>query len=490
MKLIITESQFINLIEYDSNKKLNESVSDVVYHYTYAPNLVNILKTNTINLAPSYGISVDQSLNYNKLFSLSLTTARNSVTGYHSSGKNPDNAKGKVRLQMDGRELNYNYKSKHVDYWQYPRTKEFTKNGGSYDEMEERIISDKNYIPNANRYITAIEIFIDERQMKYYYEIQRLAKEYNIPCYFYNNGRDFNYSLKQNAVQLPTEYEQTDEYNPNSTDEEKKMNTIMKIIKLAAIVSYGNLTLKNKILEYAKQNGYDVEKLNTDIDERIKAMKYSYLGSPSDYMMSELRSVISAEVGNNRSTTDNFIRYVLMLMGRDMKKNGLNTINDYIWYKAYIGKKTQKQFNEQFYKKILTVIDTSYNKYVEELNSRSFYDNQEEYHDGNVMEIPEFKTQFDKIITNVKNYYKKKIMSNDDMFKYYFYFTYTEIMQYFNLHEYDYEFAKDLIDYENSNLNKYDIESAIRNIIAEVSGFAIEEIKRMQDEYITQQNRD
>jgi hypothetical protein len=64
MKIIITEEQFGKLIKQD----LNESVSDIVYHYTNVNHLIGILETNKINLAPSYGIGADQSLNYNKLY--------------------------------------------------------------------------------------------------------------------------------------------------------------------------------------------------------------------------------------------------------------------------------------------------------------------------------------------------------------------------------------------------------------------------------------
>lgn len=486
----------INKSEFNENTNtklknlIKESVSDVVYHYTRIYNLVNILKTNKINLSPSYGIGADQSLNYNKLYSLSLTTARNSATGYHSTGKNEKNAKGKIRLEMNGRELNYNYKSKHVDYWQYPRTKEITQMSGSYDEMEERIITDKNQISPANRYISAIEIYVDERQFKTYHEIEQLAKNLNIPCYFYDNGKDFNFSIKKNAIKLPDTYDETDEYNPNYTEEELEHRTLIYIKRIAGIISYKDDNIKNKILKYAQENGFNVKKVNKLIDEDINSINYNYLAYPQDYLMRELELVISSEIGNSRSISDEFVRYVIKLLGYDMKTRNIKTIKDYIWYKAYIGKKTQKQFNEQFYKKILTVIDSKYNEYLNDLNNRSFVDISGEYYGDNVIKmVPEIKTNLDNIINEIKKYYKEKILSNDDMFKYTFYFAHSEIKTQLNLENRDYQFAKDVIDYNESNLNEYNIKNVINYMLYEVSDFAALEIKKMQEEYSAQHNR-
>jgi hypothetical protein len=391
---------------------------------------------------------------------------------------------------MNGRELNKNYKSKHVDYWQYPRTKEITQNGGSYDEMEERIISDKNKIAPASRYISSIEIFINDAQIKNYHIVKQLADKLNISCYFYNNGRDFNFSLKKNAIELPVDNGQDDNYNPNYTEEELKHKSLMLISKLAPLASYGDEDIKNKIMEYAKANGFDINRVAQIIDERIKTLKYSYLGSPQEYMMRELELVTNAEISNSRSTSDEFMRYVIKLIGYDMKKRGIKTVKDYIWYKAYIGKKTQKQFNEELYKATMNVIDKNYSEQINELRDRSWIDTQEEYHDGNVIQVvPEVKIQLDKLIMQIKKYYKDKILTNDDMFKYSFYLAFGEIKQYLNLKEIDYEFAKDSIDYENSNLDKYDLERVISYTLAYTSDFVMDQIKVIQDEWMTQQNR-
>lgn len=485
MKLIITEQQFTNLIKY----RLNESVSDVAYHYTNATSLVNILKTNKIFLTPSYGIGADQSINYNKLYSLSLTSARNTATGFRATGKNSQYAEGRIRLEMNGRELNHNYKSKHVDYWQYPRTKEMTQNGGSYDEMEERILSDKNEISPASRYITAIEIFIYEPQLQNYKQIKELAEQLNIPCYFYNNGRDFNFSIKKNAVELPENIDQSEDRN--IPEEEKKINAVIKAHKLGGLISYKDENLKNKLIKYASDNGYDADRLTKLITDRVSTLKYSYLGSPQDYMMRELELVTTSDIQNYRSEPDKLIRYAIQLLGYDMKKKGLKTIKEYVWDKAYLGKKTQKQFNEQFYNKMLKAIDTNYKIQLDELKDRSFYDHEGNYNDGNVIElVPEVKTQLDRVIGLIKNYYKEKILTNDDMFRYSFYFAYTEVIQYLNLNNMDYEFAKDQIDYSESNLDANDIWRVIRYTLANTTDFAMDEIKAIQEENMVQQNRD
>lgn len=469
---------------------LTESVSDVVFHFTYAHNLLNILKTNKINLSPSYGVEADNALNYNKLFSLSLTTARNSATGYHSSGKNPENAKGKVRLQMNGRELNYNYKSKHVDYWQYPRTKSFTQSGTSYDEMEERIVTDKNEIKPANRYITLIEIYINEEDINRYKQIKEYADKLNIPCYFYTNGKDFNFSIKKNAVDINTYQNNPEgEFNLNRTQEEQKQHDIRDIVKLGALLIYKDDNLKNKLFQYAKQNNYDIQKLEKLLTDRINTMNDSYMRYPDSYLTRELELVIGAELSGSRQSKNELLRYVIKILGYDMKKRKFENIKEYINYKMYIGKKTQQQFNKELYQKSVNIIDSKFNEVLQNLNNYSFYDTNGNYHQNNVINIvPELKNQLTNIITKIKNYYKEKIMSNDDMFKYTFYYHYGEVKDKLNINKINYQLASDYIDYENSTLGEYEIKNVILYTLYEVSDFIDKEIPNIQEEYRQQYN--
>jgi len=479
MRIIITENQFKQLI--------NESMSDVVFHYTRLDGLISILQTNKINLSPSYGIGADQAVNYNKLFSLSLTTARNSATGFFGSGKNQEASQGRIRLEMNGRELNYNYKSKHVDYWQYPKTKDITQNSTSYDEMEERLLSDKNQISPANRYISAIEIHIDKSQYDRYHIVKQLAEKLNIPCYFYDNGKNFNYSIKAKAVELPETYQTTDRYNPNYTEEQLKSRTISNVYRLAAFVSYKNDVIKNKILQYAKENNFNVADLQNKIEEDIKNLKYEYLNNTIDYKMTELTYRIQNNIGEYRSTTDEFIRYVIKLIGYDMKKNNIKNIHQYTYYKANIGVRTQKQFNEILYKKSVQIINDQYNKQLIELNEISFYDHNMKYHEGDVInKYPEVKIQLDKIIEIIKNYYKNHILNNDDMFKYGSNLMYTEIMNDLKVKEFSYDFAKNEIDYDESRLSPNDVWNVVKYTIAYSVDLINKEIDSVKEEYQNQ----
>lgn len=476
---------YANSIEESKGHKkttLNESVSDVVFHYTSPRSLLNILKTNKIYLTPSYGIEADRRLNYNKLFSLSLTTARNPATGYHSSGKNLENAKGRIRLEMNGRELNYNYKSKHVDYWQYPRTKDYTKNGGSYDEMEERIISDKNEMYPASRYIKTIEIFIYEEQIKVYHKIKQMADSLNIPCYFYNNGKDFSFSIKKNSVELP-EYE-------DESDKEEYVHDEMSsgyVYKIAAIASYKDESVKNKIIETAKENKLDTDEVNNSIEENIKNFEYYYLRSKDKYSLAELTETIGNAIKMGRNSSNRFIRSVIKIIGYDIKKRSAKSIRDYIEYKAYIGIKTQKIYNKELFDFTMKKIDAIYNDNLTAINEYSFYLATGDYHYGGVTTVvPKFKYEMDNLLLEIKRYYKNKILSNNDMFRYTFYFSYLEVYDELGLDKRKYEFANDTIDYDESTLDESRIKRHIRFIISNVSDEIENKIKEIKEEYIKQ----
>ena len=98
-------------------------------------------------------------INNNKLYALSLTSSRHSDVGYAQSLPK----RQLVRITMDGDSLNNNYKSKRVDYWQRPKDPKdpmyndthspkgdaLYKQISRQDELEDRLISDKNTIKNV-----------------------------------------------------------------------------------------------------------------------------------------------------------------------------------------------------------------------------------------------------------------------------------------------------------------------------------------------------
>lgn len=470
MKIIINEAQFKAV-----TKVLAESVSDKVYHFTYTPIVLNILKTNQIYLSPSFGIGADNNVNYNKTFSLSLTTSKSSKVGYGSSrGSN-----GLVRIEFNGRELNYNYKSKHIDYWQYKRTPEFMKQE-SGNEMEERILSNKNTIAPATRYITKIDILnkdgfntngIDG-------QIKTLADSLNVPCYFYTDVNSFNYEIIKNAVNPP----QVGETEP---EEDAGNNTFSYMAKeLAALISYKDDKMRQKILSYTDKQGIDNAFVNTEIDKKLQNLVYNYFAQDD---LGTLSQLIASTIGNNRATTNTLNRFFIHAFASDMKKHNCKTILDYLKYKYYIGKKTQKQFNEEFYNEITKIIDKEFVYRSNILNGLSFYTIDGEYVDGNILqEIPDVKTGLLRIVNNIKEYCANYILNNNDMFRYPYELSSYDIRDNLQLKSIDYFFSKDLIDYDSSTYTGRDAQDVISYIVYAINDAYPKIIERLQAEYRAQ----
>lgn len=454
----------LNLLVEDIIK---ESVSDKVWHYTRPTSMLDILKTNKINLTPSFGMSADKALNYNKNFSLSLTTTKNPNIGFNSGYNKTD----RVRIEFDGRELNYNFKSKHVDYWQYPRTKDFTSgNGSSYDEMEERIISDKSEIKPITRYIKAIEVFIEvgnNRFIQTYKDVKKYADELNIPCYFYVTNKDFSYSITKNAVDINNYESREVDDDYKISDEHEKTYSLIYSSEIAALISYKDDNLKNKILDYSKQLGLDSTNFGERIDKRMDTLRWNYLSYFNDVRARDLELSTQSTIQNNRASTDKLVRYVIWLLGSDMKKNKCNSITEYIRYKVYIGKKTQQQFASDLSNGFEKKINLTYDKYIQELNENRFETIDGDYYEGNITRVvPDVKKELDRIIYQVKEYVKEWLTTDDNMFYGKFKVASVNVKDVLKLsqNERDYEFEKDVIDYHTNYSQRLDSNDIYRVI--------------------------
>lgn len=200
---------------------LFESLSDIVFHSTRIPNLINILKTNTFVLSTSLGTASDKDLDipgYDFYMSLS-----NVKEGGYDKGMSPD-----VKLVLDGRKFNQRYKSKPVEYWgstyhnaareraekliasQGSLSKSQIKEQTRYDENESRLFSTKSTIPNAKSYIKEIHILFDRNPRKSTVEeLMKVAGD--IPIYSYVNQDDFATMNKAKSTKMNIE-----EYEPES----------------------------------------------------------------------------------------------------------------------------------------------------------------------------------------------------------------------------------------------------------------------------------
>jgi len=168
---------------------LNETFE--LYRLEHLDNIIKTLRDNKIYLTPSTapGMGYEDKLNQGKGFYLSMM--RSKWGNYAKGGpytKHDFKLNDSVIVHFDGQALEYNYKIVPVDYWQ---------DGPTRSENEERLISDKQYIPNASRYIIDIFVFMNaeypDNQEYYktnYHEMDMLAKKRNINTYYYGKGEE------------------------------------------------------------------------------------------------------------------------------------------------------------------------------------------------------------------------------------------------------------------------------------------------------------
>lgn len=469
-----------NIVRNIVKKELIESVSDKVYHFTSTNSMFNILKNNEILLSPSYGINSDATINYNKLYSFSMTTSPNSAIGFKGDSKPILLA----RIEMNGRELNYNYKSKHVDYWRASRDPK--KYNTLYDishanEMEERLLSNKDKITPASRYITKIDIIIrDYKYVDVCHKIKELADKHGIPCYFYNDPKSFNYSIIKNTIELPE--------IPKDivTNDYKHQRMDYDAMELLTLVSYKDNDLKQVIISDLEK--FNVENAKEKINSKISNMKSNYFSYGLDeYQINQLSKIIETNIQNNRSTTDELNRYAIRMLGNNMRKAKCRTIKEYIKYKINIGKKSQEQYNKELYETIVKLINQEYQNELTQLNQYSFNTIQGDYYESNVIKyVPELKVELDKIINSIKQYIKKYVMNNNDMFQHSYLLSKEAIEENLDLKKIDYHLANNIIDYNISTIGANSIKTTIYYVLYAIDSFYYPYIKKIQDEYARQ----
>jgi hypothetical protein len=208
---------------------LNEALDDL-YHTTYSTILRDILRSNTIKLAFAAGTSSDQVHMRNKSFFLS--TSRMKVSNYARGGAGTKLYKSNVHVtvHLDGGKLSKNHKIFPMDYW-----------GGTdptRSEQEDRIVSNRDKIEGANRFIKGIHIYLPEikemeRKGKHeknaLYEIEKLGNKLSIPVYFYQSIGAYMQHRTTHAIthitpnEVPTEEFTDDEL---ASEEERRLRGI------------------------------------------------------------------------------------------------------------------------------------------------------------------------------------------------------------------------------------------------------------------------
>ena len=135
---------------------LHEGISDIVFHQTSPDTALAILRDNAFKLSSTMS-KAGENEHGTKSFYLSTTRSRAGRYHYSHGSKHPL-GRFTVILKLDGRKLSSVASGGPVDYW----GPDFRKVNPTHNEMEDRVTSNHPEIPNADKYIISVEIFVGD----------------------------------------------------------------------------------------------------------------------------------------------------------------------------------------------------------------------------------------------------------------------------------------------------------------------------------------
>ena len=322
----------IKAIITEELKMLNEAVSDIVYHYTYTPNLLGILKTNKFVASTNIGSTADALKDKGRSFFFS--TQRTKGKSGYAKNHGTD-----IGIVLDGRKLNQNYKGFPTDYWNWSKKRSDYDSDSNYrealqsSELEDRIVTNKPYIDDASRYILEIHVlvktdnsYVDKTIL---HKIQSLATQHNLPIYFYTNINDFALQNKSKAIPLDS-INIPDKLNTYDEGNRSMMYNFAEIASL--ILLNDNNKNQEKIfnllkLTLEKENRPEAYKtFYNEIRDKIKDLSRSWNTSYQD----DIYRSTSATIHNHRGNPNPEFRQLLKYLGDDMRYIGTNNLKSYI----------------------------------------------------------------------------------------------------------------------------------------------------------------
>jgi hypothetical protein len=376
---------------------LNEGASDILYHFTYTDNLLNILKTNEFSLTSVVGSKSDYNLNQNKFFYLSTTRSKSS--GY---------IKGDVKIVLDGRKLKYNNKIVPVDYWQWSKNRNDWDSDSSYinalkSEQEDRIISDKPTIPNAIKNIIEIHIYIN-KVSNVLKEIIEICKNNNIKVYLYDNKENW---LNQTKAINNIDFSNIIDDNYSEDDSYKERDYFD--YDIASLLVYNDIDNYNKITKHLN----DADKIKK-LDNILKERTYNNFRVGAFYFDDGI-NYLNSSLDNIRSKSNKESKYLIFLLIKDFKKYGVNNIKDYLLKKQFKGKKTLNDYKKELRSYLVTLMLNEYPDGLDRYFERYIEIDGKYYNHG--YESEEIIKVLYEYINKIKEYLDDKIF-NTDIFKY------------------------------------------------------------------------
>jgi len=340
-----------NIINEEYKSIILEGLSDILYHYTYIDNLINILKENKFHASTNLGTGADFKKSKGKFFFFSMQRTKGK-TGYGSRH-------GDVSIVLDGRKLMQRYKGGPIDYWEWSTDPKNWSDTRSYTqalqtkELEDRIFIDSPIIDNAISYIKEIHIFINVEKGRKDYPTKEMFRELlfqikkqKVPTYFYNDKNDYQLQNKKKAVPPKFTLQPKDDTDYSGS----RVGWFLKTVAPYIIINdkENKIKLFDLIDDYYKNKDIDTEGIKKSLEEKTKELQYYTYSDRGytqwdDFRHGEKHTTVSSEIHNQKSNPDPLIRSTLKLMVNDIRKNKLKTLAEYMKFKLGVMRKPEKE---------------------------------------------------------------------------------------------------------------------------------------------------
>ena len=407
-----------NLIKESLDKFLmKEALSSKVYHFTSIKSAFNILKTNEMFCQSSLATSADDYSDKYKFY-VSFTRVKSPKEGF---GYNSYKRKSFARIEFDGDKLNNNFNGRPVDYWnndsltnkrkymkdvtnqkaykyvpydgndnvdakdmngvykydfKYPKEDSpmYASFGGKiykkeqiipddiqhhvFNEIEDRIQTNKPIIENINKYITRVDILIDRDSENKDDIVYARNLSFSKWVFVYDNMKDF---IMQNENTVNKEI-QDDDSIESRIDLRNTLSTIGQSYYIELLSSYLMLLTINerdtnkkfKLVSNILEDG-NLGKYKRDVIKKISSYRW---GVNIEDCITSLK--VSAQNISKNPTRQG--QEVLHFMTSSMRKLGYKSFIDmYRKIKEGNSKKESKIDTES--RRTFTILETSYYKF-------------------------------------------------------------------------------------------------------------------------------
>ena len=407
-----------NLIKESLDKFLmKEALSSKVYHFTSIKSAFNILKTNEMFCQSSLATSADDYSDKYKFY-VSFTRVKSPKEGF---GYNSYKRKSFARIEFDGDKLNNNFNGRPVDYWnndsltnkrkymkdvtnqkaykyvpydgndnvdakdmngvykydfKYPKEDSpmYASFGGKiykkeqiipddiqhhvFNEIEDRIQTNKPIIENINKYITRVDILIDRDSENKDDIVYARHLSFSKFVFVYDNMKDF---IMQSENTVNKEI-QDDDSIESRIDLRDTLSTIGQSYYIELLSSYLMLLTINerdtnkkfKLVSNILDDG-NLGKYKRDVIKKISSYRW---GVNIEDCINSLK--VSAQNISKNPTRQG--QEVLHFMTSSMRKLGYKSFRDmYIKIKEGNSKKESKIDTES--RRTFTILETSYYKF-------------------------------------------------------------------------------------------------------------------------------